>query len=87
MNAGQLAKFKLVIWNNTSGDPLTEAQRTAFKTWVENGGSYMGVHGAGGDPVENQRPHIAGGLEMVRRNAPGRAVRGSLRDCARRYSC
>jgi type 1 glutamine amidotransferase len=53
MNPEQLAKFKLVIWNNTSGDPLTEEQRAAFQSWVENGGSYLGVHGAGGDPVEN----------------------------------
>ena len=51
MNAEQLAKFKLVIWNNASGDVLTEPQRAAFKNWVEAGGSYLGVHGAGGDPV------------------------------------
>ena len=50
MNAEQLARFKLVIWNNTSGDLLTEPQRAAFKTWMENGGSFVGTHGAGGDP-------------------------------------
>jgi type 1 glutamine amidotransferase len=53
MNPEQLGKFRLVIWNNASGDPLTPDQRAAFKTWVENGGSYMGVHGAGGDPIDN----------------------------------
>jgi len=53
MNPDQLAKFKLVIWNNASGDPLTADQRAAFKAWVENGGSFLGIHGAGGDPVEN----------------------------------
>ncbi len=53
MNAEQLGKFKLVIWNNTSGDPLTPDQRAAFKAWVEHGGSYLGLHGAGGDPVNN----------------------------------
>jgi type 1 glutamine amidotransferase len=53
MNPEQLAKFRLVIWNNASGDPLTADQRAAFKTWVENGGSFLGIHGAGGDPVEN----------------------------------
>jgi type 1 glutamine amidotransferase len=53
MNPEQLAKFKLVVWNNTSGDPLTEEQRAAFKNWVESGGSYLGLHGAGGDPIEN----------------------------------
>ena len=51
MDAGQLAKFKLVIWNNASGDVLSEDQRAAFKQWVEQGGSYLGIHGAGGDPV------------------------------------
>jgi type 1 glutamine amidotransferase len=53
MNADQLGKFKLVIWNNASGDPLTPEQRAAFRSWVENGGSFLGIHGAGGDPVEN----------------------------------
>jgi type 1 glutamine amidotransferase len=53
MNKEQLAKFKLVIWNNNSGDTLTPEQREAFKTWVENGGSYVGTHGAGGDPKYN----------------------------------
>jgi type 1 glutamine amidotransferase len=51
MNAAQLSKFRLVIWNNASGDVLTEPQRAAFRSWVEAGGSYLGVHGAGGDPV------------------------------------
>ena len=53
MNKEQLSRFKLVIWNNNSGDTLTPEQREAFKTWVENGGSYMGTHGAGGDPKYN----------------------------------
>lgn len=51
MNAAQLARFKVVVWNNNSGDTLTEEQRAAFRTWLEGGGSYVGVHGAGGDPV------------------------------------
>jgi uncharacterized protein len=50
MNAEQLGRFKLAIWNNTSGDVLTEPQRAAFKTWLENGGAFVGTHGAGGDP-------------------------------------
>lgn len=51
MNKEQLAKFKVVVWNNNSGDTLTADQREAFKAWMENGGSYVGIHGAGGDPV------------------------------------
>jgi type 1 glutamine amidotransferase len=50
MNAGDLRRFKVAIWNNTSGDVLTEPQREAFKTWMENGGAFVGTHGAGGDP-------------------------------------
>jgi type 1 glutamine amidotransferase len=53
MNPGLLSKFRLVIWNNASGDVLTPEQREIFKTWMENGGSYFGIHGAGGDPVDN----------------------------------
>lgn len=51
MSPALLSRFKLVIWNNTSGDVLSAEQREAFKSWVERGGSYLGVHGAGGDPV------------------------------------
>lgn len=51
MNPEQLSKFKLVIWNNTSGDIANDDQKAAFKTWLENGGVYFGIHGAGGDPV------------------------------------
>ncbi|HKD06070.1 MAG TPA: ThuA domain-containing protein [Bryobacteraceae bacterium] len=50
MNKDQLARFKVVVWNNNSGDTLTQEQREAFKNWLENGGSYVGIHGAGGDP-------------------------------------
>ncbi len=51
MNRDQLSRFALVVWNNASGDVLTEPQRAAFRQWVEQGGSYLGIHGAGGDPV------------------------------------
>ena len=50
-NAAQLATFKAVVWNSTSGDVLTADQRAAFKTWMEAGGGFVGLHGAGGDPT------------------------------------
>jgi uncharacterized protein len=50
MNADQLKRFKVTVWNNTSGDTHDPAQREAFKTWLENGGAFVGLHGAGGDP-------------------------------------
>ena len=59
MNDPQLAKFKLVIWNNNSGDILTDEQREAFKTWLENGGSSFGIHGAGGDPAKFAAPRTS----------------------------
>ena len=49
-NADQLKKFKVTVWNNTSGNTHTDPQREAFKTWLEKGGAFVGIHGAGGDP-------------------------------------
>ncbi len=49
-NPAQLARFKAVVWNSTSGDNLTLQQRADFKTWLEQGGGFVGLHGAGGDP-------------------------------------
>jgi len=48
-NPGDLAKFSVVVWNNTSGDILTTEQRAALKAWVEQGGGWVGLHAAGGD--------------------------------------
>jgi type 1 glutamine amidotransferase len=50
-NAAQLDKFKAVVWNSVSGDVLTSDQRAAFKGWLEAGGGFVGLHGAGGDPT------------------------------------
>ena len=60
MNPDQLSKFKLVIWNNTSGDTLNDDQKAAFKAWLEKGGTYFGIHGAGGDPVARDQTSPAG---------------------------
>ena len=59
MNPEQLHQFKLVVWNNTSGDTLTKEQRAAFRAWVEKGGSFFGIHGAGGDPLSSASPMFA----------------------------
>lgn len=50
MNAEDLARFRVVVWNNVSGDALTAPQRAAFRAWIEGGGGFVGIHGAGGDP-------------------------------------
>jgi len=49
-NASDLKRFKMVVWNNTSGDVLTEEQRRDFKSWLQQGGGWVGLHAAGGDP-------------------------------------
>ena len=49
-NLDDLAKFQVVVWNNVSGDVLTESQRAALKTWIEQGGGWVGMHASGGDP-------------------------------------
>lgn len=49
MNARDLARFRVVVLNSTSGDIFTAAQRQAFRAWVERGGGVVLLHGAGGD--------------------------------------
>ncbi len=44
-----LARFDAVVFNNVSGDVFTPEQRAAFKSWLEQGGGFVGVHGSGGD--------------------------------------
>jgi type 1 glutamine amidotransferase len=44
-----LARFDAVVFNNVSGDVFTPAQREALRRFLENGGGFVGVHGAGGD--------------------------------------
>ena len=46
-NADDLAGFSVVVFNNASGDVLSEAQEQAFQQWLEAGGGWLGIHGAG----------------------------------------
>lgn len=46
-NSEQLQKFKVVIWNNTSGKVLNEVQRENFKNYLANGGGFVGIHASG----------------------------------------
>jgi type 1 glutamine amidotransferase len=48
-NAGQLAKFKVVIFNNSTGEVINADQKKALESFVENGGGLIGIHGAGDD--------------------------------------
>ena len=46
-NAGQLTKFNAVIFNNCTGRLLNDAQQKVLENYVEQGGSWIGIHGAG----------------------------------------
>ncbi len=41
-----LSQYRAVIWLNTTGDVLNEAQQQAFESYVESGGGFLGVHAA-----------------------------------------
>jgi type 1 glutamine amidotransferase len=41
--------FDAVVWNNVSGDVLTLTQRETLRHYIEGGGGFAGIHGAGGD--------------------------------------
>jgi hypothetical protein len=43
-----LRHFRVVVWNNNTGDVLLPAQQAALRAWIEGGGRWLGIHGAGG---------------------------------------
>lgn len=47
-NPEQLKHFPLIVWNNNTGDLLTEDQQHALKDYISGGGNWLGIHGAGG---------------------------------------
>lgn len=46
-NPEQLAQFDVVIFNNSTGRVLNEDQQAAVQSYVENGGTLLGIHGSG----------------------------------------
>lgn len=44
--AGNLAQYAAVVWLNTTGDVLTSTQQSAFRSYVEAGGAWVGIHAA-----------------------------------------
>lgn len=57
-NAGQLAQFDAVVWNNASGSLLTPEQQQAFSQWLQAGHGYLGIHAAGGDSHYDWRWYV-----------------------------
>ncbi|MAE97390.1 MAG: glycosyl hydrolase [Deltaproteobacteria bacterium] len=45
-----LSRFAVTVWHNTSGDTLNPDQKQHLREWLEQGGGFVGLHGAGGDP-------------------------------------
>jgi type 1 glutamine amidotransferase len=43
-----LARFRVLVSNNATGDNWSPPQREAFRRFVEGGGGFVGVHGAAG---------------------------------------
>jgi type 1 glutamine amidotransferase len=48
-NPAYLERFRVVFFNNVSGDVFNAEQRAALRSWIETGGGFVGVHGSGGD--------------------------------------
>jgi uncharacterized protein len=46
-NPEQLRHFRAVVFNNSTGRVLNEAQQEALSQYVEQGGTLLGIHGAG----------------------------------------
>lgn len=44
-NDQELAKYKVIVFLNTSGDIFNEDQQNAFKKFIQNGGGFVGIHG------------------------------------------
>jgi len=53
-----LSRFDAVVFNNVSGDVFTPEQRAALKAFLENGGGFVGIHGAGGDRTHDWRWYV-----------------------------
>ena len=48
-NPEQIAQFEVVIFDNSTGPVLNEEQQITLQSYVENGGTLLGIHGAGDD--------------------------------------
>lgn len=48
-NKEQLSKFDVVIFNNSTGRILNDEQQKVLEDYVEQGGTLIGIHGAGDD--------------------------------------
>ena len=52
-NPDDLARFDLIVFNNTTGDALSPEQEQVFQAWLEDGGAWIGLHGSGDNTHED----------------------------------
>jgi len=52
-NPATLDRFKVIIFNNVTGDALSPEQESAFEDWLQDGGAWIGLHGAGDSSHED----------------------------------
>ncbi len=45
-NEDNLKQYKVVVFNNTTGDVLDAQQQTAFEHYIQAGGGFVGIHAA-----------------------------------------
>ncbi|MGH8139011.1 MAG: ThuA domain-containing protein [Steroidobacteraceae bacterium] len=46
-NRSNLARYDVIVWNNTGGDVLDGSEKAAFEEFIHRGGGYVGIHMAG----------------------------------------
>ena len=63
VTAAQLANYRAVVFLNTKGDYLTDAQQAAFEAYFGAGGGFVGIGSAvelePGWAVPDRRPRLA----------------------------
>ena len=47
LEAGELARFDVVVFASASGNFASDDQDVAFQRWLEGGGGWVGIHAAG----------------------------------------
>lgn len=47
LGTASLARFDVVVFANASGNHASDQQDTEFRTWLESGGGWVGIHAAG----------------------------------------
>jgi cytochrome c len=52
----QIGAFDAVVFLNTTGDVLNDAQQRAFERYIQSGGGYVGIHAAADTEIDGSWP-------------------------------